>query len=71
MNQNLSFNYKARSEKQPKKQQTEELKENLILNFLNAQSNNNISFCAAQTAIYAVDEEGNYQKFDGRRDAER
>ncbi|MBE7705296.1 MAG: hypothetical protein E7Z90_05745 [Cyanobacteria bacterium SIG29] len=38
---------------------------------MNAQSNNNISFCAAQTAIYAVDEEGNYQKFDGRRDAER
>lgn len=70
INFSLSFNYKARNEKQPKKQQPKELRENLILNFFSAQSNYNISFCASKSNFYCIFPDGTYKKYSDRKKAQ-
>lgn len=45
------------------------LKDSAVLNYMNAIGNYNISFCATKEPFYAVDENGNYKKYTGRKEA--
>ena len=40
-----------------------------VFSYLNAIGKYNISFCASKEPFYAVDENGNYKKYEGRKEA--